>query len=194
MSLIKICSISLVLVFLTYFNPGNTAADGTWFVGIYGAQSTEDTLKDIPIFNADYVDSRLLTFFLGKRFWTYKDYLGLEAEGQAVHHWGEQDHSEFNALLSLRWFKFPWDHRVDTSFAVGDGISYATEYPEIEVEKMDDPSKTLNYLMFEFDFKMPDFPNWSAIFRIHHRSGVFGLFNGVVGGSNAVGIGIKYSF
>ena len=96
--------------------------------------------------------------------------------------------------MSLRWLKFPWDDHIDTSFAVCDGVSYATEYPQIEVEKMDNPSKTLNYLMFEFDFRIPDIPKWSAIFRIHHRSGVFGAFNGVDGGSNAIGFGVKYTF
>ncbi len=54
--------------------------------------------------------------------------------------------------------------------------------------------KFLNYLMFEFDFALPHEPSWSLVTRIHHRSGVFGLFGGVHGATNAFSLGIRYHF
>ena len=51
---------------------------------------------------------------------------------------------EFNGLIIARWRLFPWDKYLDTSFAIGDGISYATEVPEIEEKKDTDSGRWLN--------------------------------------------------
>jgi hypothetical protein len=48
--------------------------------------------------------------------------------------------------------------------------------------------------LFEAAFALPDVPQWELITRIHHRSGTFGLFNGVTGASNAWGVGMRYNF
>src|SRR3546814_72649 len=53
----------------------------------------------------------------------------LEAELQTLRHFGGQDHWEFTSMLVFRWNAFPWDDTVDTSFAIGDGLSYPTEPP-----------------------------------------------------------------
>ncbi|OEU60345.1 MAG: hypothetical protein BA870_01685 [Desulfuromonadales bacterium C00003094] len=131
---------------------------------------------------------------VGKGLADYKHYLRLEGEGQVAKHWGEQDHFEFNALLGLRWLPFPWDRYLDTSFAMGAGLSYATDEPEIEVEKNDRTARLLGYLMFELAMVVPRQPNWTLFARVHHRSGAFGLFDGVSGGSNVVGAGLRYTF
>ncbi|WP_155890787.1 hypothetical protein [Desulfuromonas sp. TF] len=41
---------------------------------------------------------------------------------------------------------------------------------------------------------LPRVPRWRLSARIHHRSGVFGLFDGVRGGSNFMGLGVTYRF
>lgn len=160
--------------------------------------------------------------------------LGLELEGQAAIKWGnaifEDDepssgdpgwdwapgmshesqnsgfssHQEFNLLLILRWHKFPWDRYLDTSFAFGEGLSYATRVPAYEKDphgvlhgpehKLHEASDFLNYLMLELGFTYPEIAPWSLFFRIHHRSGVFGLFNDVDGGSNFICSGFRYHF
>jgi hypothetical protein len=94
----------------------------------------------------------------------------------------------------FRWQPFPWDRYLDTSFAIGEGLSYATDDPEIETEKHDRTSRVLNYLMLELAVAVPQQPRWTLFGRVHHRSGVFGLFDGVTGGSNVVGAGIRYTF
>jgi hypothetical protein len=43
-------------------------------------------------------------------------------------------------------------------------------------------------------FALPNTPKWNLVFRLHHRSGIFGLFDGIEGASNAFGIGLKYKF
>lgn len=181
--------------------------------------------------DAKLVDSRLLALAIGKELWRYKDYLSLEAEGQFAKHWGRKNfscscsacgdpgvdwaegrshetqnsgyhtHEEYNLLLVLRWLEFPWNRYLITSFAWGDGLSYATKEPPVEMDQHSinhgedyDSSKFLNYMLFELALALPQIPEWNLIFRIHHRSGMFGLINGVHGGSNFLGAGLKYKF
>jgi hypothetical protein len=191
---IKIVSVMIIIVVLLSFGQENVAADGNWFVSLYGGQGTDGSEKDVFTFKADYVDSYMLAFVTGKELLTWKDYIRIEAEGHIVKHFKLQDHFEFNALFVFRWLPFPWDNYLDTSFAIGDGISYATKDPEIEIQKHEETSKILNFLMFELAVTVPRHPHWSVFTRFHHRSGMFGLINGMSGGSNFVGIGIKYTF
>jgi len=90
----------------------------------------------------------------------------------------------------LRWTLFPWDRFVDTSIAVGEGLSYATSRPRIE--NRGEAARLLNYLMFEMELTPLQDSPWSLVGRIHHRSGVFGIFGGVRGGSNFIMIGVRY--
>jgi hypothetical protein len=172
---------------------GQALADDGWKVGLYGGRVCYDSLHSI-FSDRDYADSYMTALTVGKGLTGYKHYLSLEGEGQVVKHWGDQDHFEFNALAVLRWLPFPWDRYLDTSMAVGEGLSYATDDPEIEVEKHDRTSRLLNYLMFELAVVVPHRPQWTLFARVHHRSGVFGLFDGVSGGSNVVGAGLRYAF
>ncbi|MGD8370034.1 MAG: hypothetical protein PVI19_00680, partial [Syntrophobacterales bacterium] len=169
-------------------------ADRDWSITLYGAKLSTSSLGQVLILEAEYKDSYLVDLALSRRFASYKKYLDFEAEGQVAKHFGDQDHWEFVALVVVRWLPFPWDRYVDTSFAAGNGLSYASETPKLEDQKYDDTSQLLNYLMFELAFSLPRIPSWSFVVRIHHRSGVLGLFNDVKGASNALGLGIKYSF
>ncbi len=168
-------------------------ANDTRFVSLYGGRAFYDDLANI-LSDKEYVDSYVAVLAVGKGLADYKHYLRLEGEGQVAKHWGEQDHFEFNALLGLRWLPFPWDRYLDTSFAVGAGLSYATDDPEIEVEKNDRTARLLGYLMFELGVVVPQQPKWTLFARVHHRSGAFGFFDGVSGGSNVVGAGLRYAF
>jgi hypothetical protein len=102
----------------------------------------------------------------------------------------------FNGTVSLRWLPFPWDRHLDTSFAFGNGLSYATEEPPLEIMDSDDnkSSQWLYYLFLEFAFAHPDHRHWDLFIRVHHRSGVFGLFHDVDSGSNFIGPGLRYRF
>ena len=173
---------------------GNIKTDKNWFVSFYGGQVSDDKAREVLSLNADYVDSYFCAFAAGKKFANYRGYIDMEAEGQIVKHWDFQDHFEFNALFIFRWLPFPWDEYLDTSFAVGDGCSYATKDPEIEVQEEGETSNILNYLMLELAFILPGQTNLSIFLRLHHRSGIFGLIDGVHGGSNATGIGFRYNF
>ncbi len=172
---------------------GTALANEGWSLGFYGSKLYVGG-EDEVVNQGAYINSYLYVVTVGKELYAYKDYLVVEAEGQLGKHFGFQDHFEGNALFVIRWLRFPWDNIIDTSFAVGNGISYATDDPKIEVERLGNTSSFLYYLMVEFAFKMPNEPSWSVFTRIHHRSGIFGLIDDVYGGSNALAIGLRYSF
>ena len=169
-------------------------AEGEWFVSLYGGVMTENSIDDLMHFDATFADSQLLVLTGGKEVYRWDKYLGVELEGQIGKHFGYMDHFEFNGLMTLRWHPFPWDKYLDTSFAFGNGLSYALDEPQVEIDKNDETARLLYYLMIELDFKIPKQERWSVFARLHHRSGAFGLFDGVHGGSNAITGGIKFTF
>ena len=113
-----------------------------------------------------------------------------EAEGSVYRYWGRQHHWEGNLAIVGRWTWFPWDAYVDTSLAMGQGVSLASKPPKIEG---DDTRRFLNHLLVELEFAPPDGGPVSLVARLHHRSGAWGLY-GAQTGSNFVNFGVRYRF
>ncbi len=193
----------LFVVFMLLFCVPQTHADGNktldqpekpqWFLTVYGGAHWRDRLLDIYRFQATFPDDTYIAAIaLGKEVWHYEDWIGIEVEGQAAKHFGTMDHWEFNALLILRWHPFIWDKYIETSLAIGDGFSYATEIPA--VEKDPGSSRAMNYLLNELTFGLPENPEWAFVIRVHHRSSIYGLLSSNYGASNFLTGGIKYYF
>ncbi|WP_428737527.1 hypothetical protein [Sulfurimonas sp.] len=107
-----------------------------------------------------------------------------------------------DAYIKLVWnFDF-LDNRV--RFGFGEGISYTTrilKIEELDAEQKDSPTaKFLNYLDISLDFDVGKLIQSKALdelyfgFLIKHRSGVFGLYDGVHGGSNYNTIYLEKNF
>jgi hypothetical protein len=120
----------------------------------------------------------------------------MEWEAQVAAHTGLQDHKEINGAFTLRWLPFPWDQYLDTDFAFGNGLSWASSDPKLEIREGNDErtGQVLYYFLFEFSFPSQRIPKWEVFIRIHHRSSAFGLFENTWTGSNFVGGGIRYFF
>jgi hypothetical protein len=189
-----LCAFWIVILILAPCEKG--MADSDWSATLYGAVLLEGNLSDGSLLYSGFEDSYLAALALTRRMASYKDKIDLELEGQIVKHFEGQDHWEFHGLGAIRWLPFPWDKYLDTSFASGVGLSYATQTPKVEEDLRGDgqTAQLLVYLMLELDVALPHSAHWSMVTRIHHRSGAFGLFNGVTGASNAWGFGVKYSF
>lgn len=94
--------------------------------------------------------------------------------------------------LKIVWNIDFWNNRI--RLGAGEGVSYTTRLLEIErldsIEKDSPTSKFLNYLDFSLDFDVGRLVRYKPLedsylgVAIKHRSGVFGLYNGVHGGSN----------
>jgi hypothetical protein len=173
------------------------AANGDWTTTVYAARIAtqpgwEDIIIDAP--GTEFVDSYLFTVAVSRQYAARNNgALTFEAEGQVVHHFGEQSHWEFNAMpVVLRWNRFPWSPHVASSAAFGLGLSYATALPQVEVELEGESHRALVYWMMELTAGRVDAP-WSISLRLHHRSVAYGLM-GDEGGANAVGLGARYRF
>ena len=165
-----------------------------WALTFYSGKLPDATLTQAATFNFKCENAYFIDLALSRRLYTFRDYFNIEIEGPISKHFGDQDQWEFNGVAYFRWLPFPWDAYLDTSFAAGAGLSYATSVPKIEAKNHDETARLLGALMFEFAFSFPRVPQWSLITRLHHRSGAGGVFNGVRGASNAWAGGIRYSF
>ena len=187
----------LVVIFLSFipFSTGKAQnAQRDWALTFYFGRLTDSNLTQAATFNFRFENAYFIDLALSRRLYTFRDYCNIEIEGQIAKHFGDQDHWEFNVVAYLRWLVFPWDAYLDTSFAAGTGLSYATPVPKIEAKNYDEAVRLLGALMFELAFSLPRVPQWSLITRLHHRSGAGGVFDGVRGASNAWAMGIRYSF
>ncbi len=123
--------------------------------------------------------------------------LSLEAEIGGYEHFGDfGSHHEATATVIFRFNDlFPKNWIVE-SFAAGEGLSLASEEPNFESYRHSggDANEILNYLAFELVFKVPNNDNLKFITRIHHRSGILGLFDGIHGASNYWSFGARYKF
>lgn len=184
----------LMVLFLN-FMPSLTFAEEAevrhWSFSLVRAAQVRGGLKNTL---TDHWPAYISFLRAAKEFAGSRDGLAWEVEGQLVKHLGLQHHWETNGLVVARWHPFPWDRYLDTSFAIGEGLSYATDVPEVELARGKDTARLLNYLLFELTFALPKYPNVQLVTLMHHRSGAYGLFSGVVGGSNFFGSGIKYMF
>jgi hypothetical protein len=186
-----LCTVWILIILLSHCEKANA---GDWSMALYGGVLLDGELNNASIAHQGFEDSYLAALALTKKIATWKDIIGWELEGQGVKHFDGQTNWEFNGLIAVRWLPFPWDKYLNTSFAIGGGLSYATETPKVEKENHDPAAKFLKYLMLELDFSLPDSQHWSLLTRIHHRSGAFGLFHGVTGASNALAFGVRYTF
>jgi len=174
---------------------GAHADVGDWYTTVYGARIStqpgwEDIIIDAP--GTEFVDSYLVTAALSREYAVRKEgALTFEAEGQVVKHFHDQTHWEFNAVpIVLRWHRFPWSQKLDTSAAFGIGLSYATDLPPVEVQLEGESHQWLIYWVMELTAGPVNSP-WAISLRLHHRSVAYGLM-GDEGGMNAVGLGLRY--
>jgi hypothetical protein len=104
--------------------------------------------------------------------------------------------TETDVYVMARWLHFPWNNYVTTTLAAGEGISYTSHVPRVEIEDIDATGsrRLLNYLVGEVTFALPSHPAWQLVVRLHHRSTAYGVFGDTNGGSNTIGLGIRYAF
>lgn len=195
--------IFLVLMLLGHSTPEVSRADEApspnpwsgWYVALYEGQwiggKDSTSLSGLTDYSA-LQDSFLLTANVGRQIGRPFESLYVDAEGQIGQHFGEQDHQEVVGVLVARWESFPWDHELDTSLSVGEGLSWASELPAKERGGDEGTARLLNYMLFEVAASPWEERRWEGFLRVHHRSGVFGTFGGVYGASNFIGLGVRY--
>ena len=171
----------------------NTVEQYKWFFTLYGGAYTQSELEDNLMFDIHFEDDTyIIVGALARELWRYEDFISFEVEGQLGKYFGQEHQGQANGLIILRWLKFPWNKYVDTSFAVGDGLSYNTHTSDVEKDDDEDAGRWLNYLMFEVTLGLPKYPRWDFVYRLHHRSSIRERIG--AGASNFVTVGFKYAF
>ena len=96
-----------------------------------------------------------------------------------------QTFADITLGLGARLWLQPW---LNIYFV--EGVSLLSQNSNYERTFRENYSTFLNYLAFEVEALVS--PQWSAVGRIHHRSGAYGLYSGVSEGSNAYLVGLRY--
>lgn len=174
----------------------------------YGGKYTETDL--LPILfsqKTDYRDSFIGVVGINYPL-SYKiRFLDFEVEALFVKHFGIMNHWESDILTLARISNLFY---LPISFAFGEGISISSQNPALENKRKGfyfdtglfqfkgiESRNLLNYVMVELDYRVWDTSYNPRVFlRIHHRSGVFGLFcpPDPACGSNFISYGIKFSY
>ncbi len=154
-----------VLPFLICLCCNTVAAEENWFTSLYAGQYSDTALNEIIRLNTRFESSHVYVLSVGRELGIYKRKIGYELEGQVAMHSGDQSHGEINGVFALRWLPFLWDRYLDTSFAFGNGLSYATADPELEIRESDDneTNRLLYYIHVELAFALPEQPQWDFL-------------------------------
>jgi hypothetical protein len=182
-----------VLTLLTLVSAPAAFAEKEWAVTVLGGQYSGSQLLKLGGGTLDFKDSYTAGLSLSYQFVDWGPHMRWELEGQALQHVGEQEHVEFASSINVRWITFPWNRYLDTSVAIGGGLSVTSEVPVLEKRDPDNSQAAtlLHYLLIEAAVGLPS-SNWSLVARVHHRSGIFGLFSH--SGSNVLALGLRYRF
>ena len=102
------------------------------------------------------------------------------------------------AAVFFRYHGLPWRDKLIITPAASTGLNYTDRLPYSEIHSTyegDRPkSKVLHYFAPEIAFALPESPQHELFVRLHHRSGVFGVFGGVHGGADVVTLGYRFRF
>jgi len=119
----------------------------------------------------------------------------LELEGDFLQHFGREDAAEVTGSLVLRSGSFGLLGRTSMNVAIGNGLSYYFTDPRDEdgvtgLRGID--TKRLQYhIAAEAEVTSGATPRLHYLFRVHHRSGAYGLISHNPTGSNYLGFGLR---
>ena len=119
----------------------------------------------------------------------------LELDGQVLKHFGLQSHVEGSFALVFRTGDADFWNLLHMNFAVGEGLSLAFARPMYEKgpggQRGLGSRRFQNHLLFELEFTSPSASFFHLVFRLHHRSGIYGVISPQKTGSNYLGIGVR---
>jgi hypothetical protein len=178
-------------------SPTPIASDPKWAITLLlGASAGHDRLGQLLTspWTAEVRDDYFVGGSLSRRLARFWNYFSLEAEMGAGARFGVTDAAEGWAAFYIRYDGFPWAHILYTTVAVSTGLNYISRLPPAETRPGDSTSNLLHYFSPEITFALPQHKQHEVLVRYHHRSGVFGTFNNVWGGSNVIAIGYRKRF
>ena len=173
---------------------------GRWAVSVFGGWEQSDAPVTQVFRVIPNTDTRADNFVGGAvsysvlRFWL--DFTA-EVEVGAGKRFPHSGATEGWAALFVR-YHLPWRDTIVTTLAASTGVNYADKLPISEVFATYEDSRArshlLHYFAPEITFALPQRPEHELFVRVHHRSGAWGVFNGVWGGADVATLGYRYRF
>lgn len=166
-----------------------------WSFGVHAGRSIDNSVHTGEAFlpwSWEFEDYYLTSAGLRKevaRLWRHSRLL---AEADLAWVGGDEEYAEAALTPMITWDTFPWDHTVDTTLAVGAGLSYSSKTTDIDTIDQ----RWMASMIFELEMQPASWASWSVYTRIHHRSNAFGLFGDESSqtGSNFPSLGLRYHF
>jgi len=130
------------------------------------------------------------------RFWRY---FWLEAEMGAGFRF-EPAHDYYNpevwGAIYIKFDGFPWNDTLRTALGYSTGLNWVYEIPlsETNYGRWSQPDEAVlqHYFSPEIAFSLPETPENELVFRMHHRSTIYGLFWNAHAGSNVITVGLRF--
>ena len=185
---------------------GTPASSGAWQatgghvdVAAHLGALTAGSIFQAWVFQPGLLDSAVVsavgTYEVAGFFLTTGEQIaGIELESSLSQHIGYQRHAEATFGVAGRWHAFLVDEQVVITASLSQGISFATAVPRIEDVRWRNATHVLSHNSYEVTLADPVRPEIALVFRLHHRSGVWGLFGDVEEGSNLAMMGLRYRF
>jgi hypothetical protein len=174
-------------------------ADPQWSAMVFGGASAGRTrMIELVVapWSGDYADNYFVGAAATRRLARFNANWTVDLEIGAGYRFMQVNAPEAWTAVFLRYDGFPWNNRITTTVGMGTGVSLVERVSEIEKDAgahhgHPNGSKLLQYLAPEITFAAPERRNSDLVFRVHHRSGVFGTYDGIRGGSNVVTLGFR---
>ena len=178
-------------------NDSTAEGRGPLSTGLYFGELYEKTYLDV-IFHPSSIDltsSYIVAVNADYRFYKWPSApLQFDGEFDVVKHFGQAQQYEVVLAPFLRWSAFPWNRYLYTNLRASVlGSSYTTGVSPWERQNSGN-DKGSNYLQFgalELTFAADEHSSGEFFVRVHHRSGIYGLINGVGGGSSYLSVGYR---
>lgn len=174
-----------------------TALDSAIF-SFGGAMTHEDMFFSANPLFTEYEKNVLFGAGYQQLYWEAPYDLSFGIEVGVAGRFGSSASAEFWGGLVGRYDGFTLSETLHITPAITFGLSTVTDTAvgrETEQEIEDDGNaRVLFYLSPEFSFSLASRPEVELFWRLHHRSGAWGLLGNMHGASNANVVGLRWRF
>lgn len=145
--------------------------ESDWSIGGYGGQYYDSEPAGVINGHANFLNQYIVAVTASRTVWRSEPLpLSLEIDGMLGYQFGLASLGEIAIAPVLRWSSFPWKKILQTDLRFGPlGVSYTTSVSPLERGPNGNGSHTLNFLLIELAFSLPEMKSKEVFVRLHHR-------------------------
>ncbi|HUO90122.1 MAG TPA: hypothetical protein VMU08_13165 [Rhizomicrobium sp.] len=152
------------------------AEAGPWSITLYGGPATHTIFTDFLAGRYTW-DSGMIALAADRRIAHVGWGIDLVAEGQIQQFAFGHGYTSLALGIGGEFHGFPWKDRVPTTVSIFAGPTYSFGPPQIyPSDEFGSRKSLLNYVSLEVAVGLPQTRHWDVVFRIYHRSGMWGIY------------------